>query len=155
MEAIQLNLFNLQRFQIMALYANTASEQTVSPSYVYAWFAGVYPLLNESAPWHQAYEGLFEVRATHLRELYQFLSECYAKGEPPSFFQLEEHYGIRGAQRPGLIWEQSTLIRACRYLYLREEFSRSFWTTMLSGDQHPMEAEMIEEKFDRDSYFFE
>lgn len=148
-------LFSLQRFQILALYTSTTSERTVSDAYAYAWFEGVYPLLHESAPWHQPYDQSFAIPQAQIKELYDYLSKAWAAKKKFTFFQMEDHFGIKGPKRPGPVWSQASLIRACRYLYLYEKFDSVFWSVLLSGSQCPIEAEAIAKKFETTDIYFE
>jgi len=58
---IRQKLFSIQKFQILALYTSTSAEQRVTDSYVFAWLENIYPFLNDSACWHQAFEDCFAV----------------------------------------------------------------------------------------------
>ncbi len=155
MDKVNEMLFSLQRFQIMALYTSTAAERTVSDSYAYAWAESAYPLLHESASWHKPYESSFAVSATQMKELYGFLFDVWKSKKPVTFFQMEDHYGIKGSKRPGSVWSQASLILACRYFYLYQTFDSAFWSSLLSGSQCPIEAETIARKFDAGDIHFE
>ncbi|MES2490497.1 MAG: hypothetical protein V4607_11965 [Pseudomonadota bacterium] len=155
MDKVNEMLFSLQRFQIMALYTSTAAERTVSDSYAYAWAESTYPLLHESACWHQPYDSSFAIGATQMKELYGYLSDVWKSKKSVTFFQMEDHYGIKGSKRPGPVWSQASLILACRYLYLYQAFDSAFWSSLLSGSQCPIEAETISRKFDAGEIHFE
>ncbi len=155
MDKVVKMLFLLQKFQVLSLYTSTSAERTVSDSYAYAWAEGVYPLLHESAPWHQSYETAFEIKPAQIKELDTFLSVAWEAKKDITFFQMEDHFGIKGSKRPGPIWSQASLILACRYLYLYQKFDSAFWSSLLSGSQCPMEAEVIPRKFDAGSIHFE
>lgn len=148
-------LFSLQRFQILALYTSTTAERTVSSAYAFAWSEGVYPLLHETASWHQPYGASFAISPLQMRDLSDYLSSVWSSKREITFYQLEDHYGIKGAKRPGPIWSQASLILACRYLYLYGQFDTDFWLDLLSGSQCPMEAEAIAHKFESTDVYFE
>lgn len=148
-------LFSLQRFQILALYTSTTSERTVSCAYAFAWSEGVYPLLHESAPWHHPYDLSFAIPKAQMKELHEYLSAMSGSRKQITFFQMEDHFGIKGSKRPGPVWSQPSLILACRYLYLSEKFEPLFWSGLLSGSQCPMEAEAIANKFESTDICFE
>lgn len=148
-------LFSLQRFQILALFTSTTTERTVSSSYAYAWSEGVYPLLHESAPWHKPYDVSFAIPSVQVSEVYDYLSNAWSSKQKVTFYQMEDHYGIKGAKRPGPIWSQASLILACRYLYLCEKFDSAFWSSLLTGSQCPVEAEAIANKFESTDIYFE
>jgi hypothetical protein len=154
-DPIKSMLFSLQRFQILTLVSSSSTQKSVSDSYAYAWLESVYPLLNDNASWHQAFEECFAVRREPLAELHAFLRERWDQRKPVSFYQLEDHYGIRGTKRPGPEWDQSRLVLACRYFYLHQQFDSEFWSALLETSQHPAEAEVISRKFDADSVYFE
>lgn len=155
MDPIKSMLYSLQRFQILALVTSSSAQKTVSDSYAYAWSEGVYPLLNESASWHQAFEECFAVRREPLAELHAYLGERWDQKKTLSFHELEDHYGIRGSRRPGPVWDQTRLVQACRYLYLHQQFDSEFWSAMLDAGQHPAGADIIARKFDADAIYFE
>lgn len=148
-------LFALQRFQILALYTNSAAERTVSSSYAFAWFQSVYPVASESAPWHVPHAASFAIGRGAMKELNDFLAECWSNKSVVTFYELEDRYGIKGPRRPGPVWGQDGLIQACRYLYLYQKFDSAFWSKLLSGSQCPMEAEAISRKFEADDVYFE
>jgi len=155
MDKVNEMLFSLQRFQIMALYTSTAAERTVSDSYAYAWAESTYPLLHESAAWHQPHADAFAIQPAQMKELYAFLSDVWKSKKSVTFFQMEDHYGIKGSKRPGPVWSQPSLIMACRYFFLCQSFDSAFWSALLSGSQCPIEAEAIARKFDAGEIHFE
>lgn len=140
-------LFGLQRFQVLALFSNSAAETTVSASYAFAWSHGVYPLLNESAPWHKPFAQCFDVTDEQIANLRDVLQARWASGSALSFYELEDHYGIRGSRRHGPHWTQASLINATRYLYLHQMFDAAFWNAMLGDRQCPQQAEVIVRPF--------
>ncbi|HVT34276.1 MAG TPA: hypothetical protein VHE37_01730 [Nevskiaceae bacterium] len=143
MNEIQQMVYSLQRFHILALYANTSTERTVSASYAYAWWQGIYPLLNDSAPWHKPHTQSFSAPAQQVAELHEFLTQRWRAQDPISFFQLEDRYAIRAANRPGPVWSQAQLIAACRYLHLHAQYDEEFWSALLGASQSPLPAEII------------
>jgi len=148
-------LFSVQRFQVLALFCNTAAEQTVSASYAFAWSQGVYPLLNTSAPWHKPFAHCFDIAHERIAELHQLLEQRFAAGAPLSFYELEDHFGIRGSRRPGPQWKQASLINAMRYLYLHRTYDAAFWERLLGDQQCPLEADVIAKPFAADEIRFE
>jgi hypothetical protein len=148
-------LFSIQKFQILALFTNASAERGFTESYVYAWSEGVYPFLNKSAPWHQPFEACFPVGEQQLRELHEFLQERLTQKKKLTFVQLEDHYGIRGPRRPGPVWDQANLVRACRYFFLGQQFGSGFWSALLANGQYPAVAEVISTKFSPELVQFE
>lgn len=155
MDEIKKMLFSMQRFQVLALYTSIASERTVSDSYAFAWSVGLYPLLNESADWHKAYEECFGARKAQMAELHGYLGDKTVQKSPMTFHELEDHYGVKGSRRPGPLWNQAALINACRYFYLHQQFDEDFWSALLEHGQFPAGAESISRKFDVDDFHFE
>lgn len=148
-------LFSLQRFQVLALFSNTAAETTVSASYAFAWAHGVYPLLNASAPWHKPFAHCFDIGHERIADLQGYLEQRFASSKPLSFYELEDHYRVRGSHRPGPHWAQASLISATRYLYLHRVFDAAFWERLLGAQQCPLEAEVIAKPFAADEIRFE
>jgi hypothetical protein len=140
MDSTQKMLFSLQRFQILTLFATSSAESNVTPSYALAWSEGIYPFLNESSPWHEPFEELFPIRREHMEELDMFLCTRWDMGQWISFSELEETYEVRGAHSPGPVWSRQTLIAACRYFYMHENFDSSFWSALLEAGKCPNEA---------------
>ncbi|HZP11439.1 MAG TPA: hypothetical protein VFB36_03340 [Nevskiaceae bacterium] len=148
-------LFSLQRFQLLALFCNTAAERTVSASYAFAWSYGIYPLLNASAPWHKPFAHCFDVGHERISDLHDFLEQRFTGGAPLSFYELEDHYRVRGSQRPGPQWTQASLINASRYLFLQQAFDAKLWEHLLGDRQCPLDAEVIAKPFAADEIRFE
>ena len=148
-------LFSLQRFHVLALYCNTAAEQTVSASYAFAWSQGVYPLLNDSAPWHKPFAEYFDVGRERIAQLRELLETRASSGAPLSFYELEDHYRIRGSRRPGPQWTQASLISATRYLFMHQAFGAAVWRRLLGEKQCPLDAEVIARPFGIEDIRFE
>ncbi|EGV33099.1 hypothetical protein ThidrDRAFT_0777 [Thiorhodococcus drewsii AZ1] len=156
MEKTKEMLFMLQRFQILALFTNSATEKNVTPSYAFAWFDSVYPFLSESAPWHKPYADCFKVQEPELEELHSFLCDKWDANQPISFYDLESHYGIHGSSSPGPVWSRHSLRSACRYIYLLENnFDNAFWTALCKNGHCPMEAHSITSEFGPKNIYFE
>jgi hypothetical protein len=89
-------LFTLQRFQLLSLFVNPTSIKSITPAYALAWSEGLYPFLDEAAPWHALYEEAFEVREKQLEELHSFLCDRWDASNFITFYDLEAHYGVSG-----------------------------------------------------------
>jgi hypothetical protein len=149
-------LFSMQKFQILSLFVNPSSERNVSSSYAFAWSEGVYPYLSEGAEWHKPFEACFDVKREQLEELHNFLCDKWDAKEPFSFYQLEEHYGVRGSVHDGPVWRRHTLWAACRYIWLnKSHFDDFFWSNLLENGKCPSEAHSISGKFTADDIYFE
>lgn len=147
-------LFNLQRFQLLALFANPEIERNISPAYAYAWDRGVYPLGNDGAPWHTPYAEQFRVGEAQVSELADFLDNLWTAGKKISFYELESHYDVSGASRPGSVWGRAELIAACRYFYLLEWFDEPFWTGMIGHSNCPSESKSIPRPYNPGDMYF-
>ncbi|MEJ5863533.1 hypothetical protein [Pseudomonas farsensis] len=136
-------LFNMQRFQLLALFANPEIEGNISPAYAYAWERGIYPLGDDAAPWHKPYGDQFRVGETQVSELAEFLDKLWIAGKTISFYDLESHYDVSGVSRPGPVWGRVELITTCRYFYLLGWFDENFWTGMIGHSNCPSESKSI------------
>lgn len=146
-------LFNIQKFHLLSLYVSD-SQRNVTDAYAFAWDAGVYPIANEAAPWHKPYGSCFAVGEKQIAQLATFLEERWLAKTPISFYELEDHYGISGSARPGPQWERSTLVSACRYLWLEGWFDQEFWNGMVGHTDCPSESHCIRSAFGpKDVYF--
>lgn len=139
-------LFEIMRFQILSAAMRPEMTDKLTDAYVYAWEARVFPLFNEGAEWHHPFASQFVVPAELVSELSTFLDERSATKYFPTFFELEEHYGLGNGRTP---WHRATLVRACRYLRLNGLFDESFWSCLITPKEHPPEAAQITAKFDR------
>lgn len=151
----QIMLFNLQRFCILSLFTNSLTERKVSPAYAYAWHEGAYPILHESAIWHQPFEPYFAVRCSEMEELYKYLSECSDHNHPVTFYDLEQRYEKLSDGHPGPVWGRTRLVNACRYFHLWGCFDRAFWETLVSSGGCPMEARTVLDNFEAQDVYFE
>lgn len=153
-------LFLLQRFQIMALAANSGSECKISDGYAFAWSESIYPFLHENAVWHPLYENCFNVREEELVSLYRLLNKAQKEGKDISYCELERRAQIytqpSGFSSLGPVWSRKTLIKALRYFYLSYNgLEKSFWSTLLELEECPAEAHNICLPFDKSHICFE
>ncbi len=148
-------LYSMQKFQIMSLFTNSAAEQKVSAPYAYAWEKGIYPVLDEVAEWHRPFVDMFIVEEEMVKELIEFLDERYKKEIPMSFYELEEHYGIKGAARSGDKWDRFTLAHACRYLCNHKKFDENFWVAMMDDGKSPIETKCVTRMYCPEEVSFE
>lgn len=139
-------LFEIMRFQILTAAMKPETQDRLTDAYVYAWETRVFPLFNEGAEWHRPFAAHFVVRAEQVGELSQFLDERWTARYFPTFYELEEHYGLRSGRS---VWQRANLIRACRYLKLSSLFDQGFWECLVAPTEHPAEAAHITAPFDR------
>ncbi|WP_052484805.1 MULTISPECIES: hypothetical protein [Pseudomonas] len=133
-------LYNLQRFQILSLYKQTPELFEASPAYAFAWDRGVFPIIHEQVTWHEPYAAVFQIDRDKVDQLSEFLDDLWSEGKTISFYELEDHYELRGPN-PG--WDRADLIGACRYLRLCELFDDSFWSAVVENMKCPGEAKSI------------
>jgi len=137
-------LFQMTRFQILCTAKTKGTEDYLSSAYVYAWAEGVYPLF-ENTDLHKPFADQFRVSAEMVEELSKYLDEQEIQGAVPTFYQLEDYYGVRSSRTP---WDRMQLIDACRYMFLRGMWGDEFWKALLKGSDHPSEAKSIVRPYD-------
>ncbi|AZE67777.1 hypothetical protein ACAW49_03230 [Pseudomonas sp. Env-44] len=147
-------LFNLQKFQLLTLFTSDRTGKNITPAYAYAWDNGVYPIANEGASWHEPYKEQFEIGEEQVSELAKFLENKWLEKEKISFYELEIHYGIRGAARSAYEWERGSLINACRYFYLSDWFDDEFWKGLVGHSDCPSESHSIRREFKPEGVYF-
>ena len=156
MEEIKNMLFSMQKFQILSHFTNQCEEISLSAPYVYAWEKEVFPILDEIAPWHLPFTSRFPVKKEMIQELIEYLQERFDKGISLSFYELEEHYGIKVAHIIGEKgWSRFMLAHACRYLCLHKKFSEEFWAEMVDSAKGPIETKCIIREYTPDEVTFE
>ncbi len=155
MKEIKKMLFTTQRFQILAHFTNSAAEKNLSAAYAYAWDRSVYPLLDEVAPWHKSFAEQFDVQQEDIKELMEYLQECFDKEISITFYELEEHYGIQGVSRSGEKWDRFSLAHACRYLFMHDKYDKDFWNNMMQDSKSPAETKCVIRNFTEEEVHFE
>lgn len=154
MDDIKRMLYLQQKFMILSLFTNRSADRVPCPAVAYAWDADVYPFLS-SGEWHKPYAEEFEVRENQIEGLFKLLADRWDEGKPISFYELEDHYGVRGSAHPGPLWSRFTLIHACRYIHLVEgRFDRKFWSALIENGKCPAEAHGILDPFTPDDVYF-
>lgn len=151
MTATAAMLFNVQKFQIFSLFTSESSIRNVTPAYAFAWDRGVYPLLDDSAPWHKPYGEFFEVSEEMVNGLLKFLDERWSEKNPITFYELEDHYEIRAGETD---WDRGTLIGACRYFRLHELFDEDFWRGLVGHSDCPSESHGITRDIGPEDIYF-
>jgi hypothetical protein len=139
-------LFEIMRFQILTAAMKAETQDRLTDAYVYAWETRVFPLFNEGAEWHRPFAAHFVVRAEQVAELSKFLDDRWAAKYFPTFYELEEHYGLRSGRST---WHRANLVHACRYLRLSGLFDQAFWDCLVEPNERPAEAAHITAPFDR------
>ncbi|WP_460138242.1 hypothetical protein [Pseudomonas sp. S2_A10] len=147
-------LFNLQKFQLLALFTSDRTGRNITPAYAYAWDNGVYPIGNDGAHWHEPYKEQFAVSEEQVSELAGFLDKKWRKKEKISFYELEDHYDIQGLSSSGSEWDRGTLIITCHYFYLLGWFDEDFWKGLVGHSDCPSESHSIRREFTPEDVYF-
>ncbi|UUT22108.1 hypothetical protein [Pseudomonas sp. T8] len=147
-------LFNLQKFQLLALFTSDRTGRNITSAYAYAWDNGVYPIGNDGAHWHEPYKEQFAVSEEQISELAGFLDKKWSEKEKISFYELEDHYDIQGLASSGSEWDRGTLIDACHYFYLLGWFDEDFWKGLVGHSDCPSESHSIRREFKPEDVYF-
>ena len=147
-------LFNLQKFQLLALFTSDRTGRNITPAYAYAWDNGVYPIGNDGAHWHDPYKEQFAVSEEQVSELARFLDNKWLKKEKISFYELEDHYDIQGLSSSGSEWDRGTLIISCHYFFLLGWFDDDFWKGLVGHSDCPSESHSIRRQFTPEDVYF-
>ena len=151
MSATDKMLFNLQKFKVLELFTNQNAQKIFSHSYAFAWDAGVYPIGHNGCDWHVPFEETFKVSKERMEELGEFLEKLEQAGKTITFYDLEDHYNVRG----GGDWERMELVYACRYMNLCNWFGQDFWQGMVGHSNCPTESKQITRDFEPKEVSFE
>ena len=146
MQDIPKMLFNLQRFEILKLFATQGDDHLIEPAYAYAWDEGVYPIFDDRAPCHEPYQFTFQVSSEMANGLYDFLADVYEAQNTMSFYQLERHFDVTGSEA-GPVWDRTSLICTCRYFHLHYRFDEAFWDALLKNTECPSEAFRVRREY--------
>ena len=147
-------LFNIQKFQLLALFTSDRTGRNITPAYAYAWDNGVYPIGNDGAHWHEPYKEQFAVSEEQVSELAGFLDKKWLQKEKISFYELEDHYDIQGLSSSGSEWDRGTLIITCHYFYLLGWFDDDFWKGLVGHSDCPSESHSIRREFTPEDVYF-
>ncbi|MFP3847788.1 hypothetical protein [Pseudomonas sp. W5-01] len=151
MSTVEQMLYNIQKFQILSLFANDSANRTVSPAYAFAWDKNLFPVGSHGCDWHDAHEACFKIRKTQVDELAEFLDDLEREGKTISFYQLEDHYDVRS----GSTWDRMDLVFVCRYFRLDGWFSEEFWKGMAGHSDCPSESHSILQDYEAKDVHFE
>lgn len=141
MDPMKIQLYNVQRDMILLARADLETKNSIPPDYAFAWYAGIYPLYDESEC-HRELADLFSVKKEEVKAIVSYFEEQQAVGNRPTYFQFEE-----GLQR-GQELKRSAIIKVLRYIYLKHETEPEFWDTLLTHGEFPPPAKLITEEFD-------
>lgn len=141
MDPMKIQLYNVQRDMILMAKADPKTKNSIPPHYAFAWYAGVYPIFDES-DCHKELAELFSVKKEEVKAVTTYFEEQLSTGSTPTYFQFEK--GLRKQFE----LKRSSLIKVLRYIYLRHETEPGFWETLLTRGQYPPPAKLIIEEFD-------
>ena len=141
-------LFAIMRFNILTAALNPATEHLLSDACVYAWDRRVYPL-DEAGYCHKPFAASFAANEEMMTEFAKYLDKQWIAKEVPTFYQIEDHYDLKGFGGKETNWDRMSLVFACRYMKLTGWFDKEFWTQLLTPSEHPIEAESIAQPYDR------
>jgi antitoxin MazE len=144
-------LFEIARFQIKLAAANPATAARLPLSYVYAWEWRLYPMHDDIDGISKSFEEFFNIKEDQVYELARFLDDRWLGNDPITFYQLEDHFNVRGNGRR---WDRIKLISVCRYFFLLRHFDDSFWKHLLSPMEYPTEAASISSSPDEERAIF-
>ncbi|WP_425222017.1 hypothetical protein [Pseudomonas sp.] len=155
MEKLEAMLFTNQKLQLLTTYCFVDENQSfITPGYAYAWYNGVYPLFDDSADWHKPYKDFFNVTEEMIDELSSFLDQRWIDKNFITFYDLEDHYSVSGNHHPGPVWDRSSLVDACRYMYLNDMFDEHLWGKLCENMKCPTEAHSIRQEFGPSNIYF-
>lgn len=144
-------LFQLMRFNVMKSFVENSEGRNFTPSYVYAWDQGVFPINDTGADWHKPFADQFEISESQIAEVLKFLDEVWLEKKTISFYELEDHYEVR----LGGAWDRSILLACCRYLWLHGHlFDDNFWAALVKNGECPSEAHSICRPLRADDVYF-
>jgi hypothetical protein len=133
--------FTLMRAHMLTIGYNPQTKNQVTDSYLFAWQESVYPLFHQDISWHKPFADHFDVGAKHLEGLWRFLDAKCRCNELVTFYDLEETYHAKGYPA---FWTRERLVKACRYMHLRDVFNAELWEGLLALGGHPSEASRID-----------
>jgi len=150
MEDIGKALYNLQRFQILQTKINPQTGNYIPNDYAYAWYAEMYPLLNDSG-FHEPLEKHFTITKTQVDKITQYADSEWLEGRYYTFYEYESYFKVRIENLDGI--DRDSLISVFRYMFLRSSFDQKFWDKLLEAREYPIEASGIVRKFDEESIY--
>jgi len=136
-KTIEQMLFNNQMFSILTLKKDPNLGNNISDAYAYAWYHSIYPFFHDDAEWHKPYGDLFKISGSMVDEISLFFDTIWKQQNTISFYELEEQFKAKTH------WPRSSLIVVCRYLFLDDGFSNTFWNKLCENKKCPVEAHSI------------
>lgn len=147
-------LYNQQKFLILSRFTDESATRSFTPAYAYAWAHDLFPVGSNGAEWHRPYEHCFAIREEKIDSLAQFLDSLNLENKTITFYELEDHYDVRGSGGE-YSWDRMELIHCCRYFRLLEWFGDDFWKGLVGHSNCPSESHSIMNGYDANDVFFE
>jgi len=144
---IDKKLFRMQRFAIVKTKLNKETEHLIPDAYAYAWYAGVYPLLDQS-DLHEGYEECFTVTKEQVDIVTKYADQEWLENKRYTFYEYEDHFNVRYGNPRGI--DRHALISIFRYCFLNRGFDDQFWETLIEPMKHPAEASSVTMPFNSD-----
>lgn len=141
MDPMKIQLYNVQRDMVLMAKADLKTKNSIPSHYAFAWYAGIYPIFDES-DCHKELAELFSVKKNEVEAVITYFEEQQKAAARPTFFQFEE-----GLKKQFEL-KRSSLIKVLRYIYLRHDSEPDFWESLLTKGQYPPPAKLIIEEFD-------
>lgn len=140
MEETKEMLFNLQKFSILQTKINPQTSSYISDDYAFAWYSGVYPFFD-SNEMTELYKENFEISELKVRTVLEYLDSEWLKRNYYTFYQISSYFKDFDINK-------YDLISILRYAYLHGGFDQTFWDTILTPEEYPIEAKSIISRFD-------
>ena len=140
MENTKMMLFNLQKFSILQTKINSQTSSYISDDYAFAWYSGVYPLFD-SNELTELYKECFEIPESKVKTVIEYLDSEWLKKKYYTFYQISSQFKNEHINK-------YDLISILRYVYLHGGFDQTFWDTILTPTEFPIEAKSIISRFD-------
>lgn len=157
MDATNQALFQLMRFNVLDSLTQESSQRRFPNAYIYAWEVGVFPLLHCSADWHRPFPDQFDVNELEMGELQKFLYDANENGAPNSFYEVEDHFDVRGIASSDVSsnrWDRLRLVSACRYMFSSECLESELFEALLENGSCPSEAHCLNASWRDDEVSF-
>lgn len=136
-------LFQQMRLTILLTAQNGVENSPFHAAYLQAWDDGVYPFLDDFVQFHKPHADEFPIHGDKVEYVFTKLCDHWESGAELTFYNLEDMLGIHGSAHSTGDYERHELLSICRYLFLHDRFSQSFWATLCRNGDCPSEAHGI------------
>ena len=136
-------LFLQVRQNILQTAIPNMSKSPFNRIYLFAWYVGVYPLLNTIDKCDEAYQNQFNVTGEQMHELANYLDQAWTNKTEVTFHELEQDFEHQELTD----WNREKLIDGCRYLYMCDMYNYKFWHGLLSITTPQSDLHIIKKGF--------